>query len=91
MVGGGDSALEEATFASRFASKVTLLHRRAELRGSKIMQERAASNPKIDFAWNSEIVAIGGEESVQGLTVRDTQTGRDARTGRHRSVHRDRA
>ena len=55
VVGGGDSAIEEATFLSRFGSKVTLIHRREELRASKIMQERAFADPKIDFAWNSEV------------------------------------
>lgn len=75
VVGGGDSAIEEATFVSRFASSVTMVHRREELRASKIMQDRARNDPKISFAWNTEIASITGEESVNGLTVRDTVTG----------------
>jgi len=75
VVGGGDSAIEEATFLSRFGSKVTLIHRRDELRASKIMQERAFADPKIDFAWNSEVVEIHGEDQLTGLTLRDTVTG----------------
>jgi thioredoxin reductase (NADPH) len=75
VVGGGDSALEEATFLSRFASKVTLVHRRGELRASKIMQERAFADPKIDFAWNSAVEQIHGEDKVTGLTLVDTVTG----------------
>jgi thioredoxin reductase (NADPH) len=75
VVGGGDSAIEEATFLSRFGSKVTIIHRRGELRASKIMQERAFADPKIEFAWNSEVAAIHGEDKLTGLTLRDTQTG----------------
>jgi len=75
VVGGGDSALEEATFLSRFGSKVTLVHRRDELRGSKIMQERALADPKIEVAWNSEVASINGDEKLEGLTLRDTVTG----------------
>lgn len=75
VVGGGDSALEEATFLTRFAKTVTLIHRRGELRGSKIMQERALTNEKINIAWNSEIAAIRGEENLTGVTLRDTVTG----------------
>jgi thioredoxin reductase (NADPH) len=75
VVGGGDSALEEATFLSRFGSKVTVIHRRDELRASKIMQDRAFSDPKIDFAWNSEVAEIHGEDKLTGLTLRDTVTG----------------
>ncbi|WP_310961773.1 thioredoxin-disulfide reductase [Nocardioides terrisoli] len=75
VVGGGDSALEEATFLSRFGSKVTLIHRRDALRGSKIMQERALADPKIDVAWNSEVAEINGEDKLTGLTLRDTVTG----------------
>src|SRR3954452_15743005 len=75
VVGGGDSALEEATFLSRFAGKVTLVHRRADLRASKIMQERAFADPKIEFAWNSAVETIHGEEKLTGLTLVDTVTG----------------
>ncbi len=75
VVGGGDSAVEEATFLSRFGSKVTLIHRRGELRASKIMQERALNDPKIDVAWNSAVEAIHGEDKLTGLTLVDTVTG----------------
>ena len=75
VVGGGDSAVEEATFLSRFASKVTLIHRREELRASKIMQDRAFADPKIEFAWNSEVAAIHGDDKLSGVTLRDTVTG----------------
>ena len=75
VVGGGDSAIEEATFLSRFASKVTLVHRRSELRASKIMQDRAFADPKIEFAWNSAVESIHGEDKVAGLTLVDTVTG----------------
>ena len=75
VVGGGDSAVEEATFHSRFASKVTLIHRRDELRASKIMQERAFADPKIEFAWNSEVAEIHGDDKLTGVTLRDTVTG----------------
>ena len=75
VVGGGDSALEEATFLSRFGSKVTLIHRRDQLRGSAIMQERALADPKIEVAWNSEVASINGEDKLESLTLRDTVTG----------------
>jgi thioredoxin reductase (NADPH) len=75
VVGGGDSALEEALFLTRFATKVTVLHRRDELRASKIMQERAFANPKIEFRWNSVITDVCGDTKVSGLTLRDTVTG----------------
>lgn len=75
VVGGGDSAVEEATFLTRFAKRVTLVHRRDELRASKIMADRAKADPKIEFAWNSEVVAIHGDDKVTGVTLRDTRTG----------------
>ena len=75
VVGGGDSAVEEATFLTKFARSVTLIHRRDELRASKIMSERAAANDKIVFAWNSEVTAIHGDAKVTGVTLTDTVTG----------------
>jgi len=75
VVGGGDSALEEATFLTRFASKVTLVHRRDELRASKIMQERAFADDKIEFAWNSEIAQLVGDDRLESVVLRDTTTG----------------
>jgi thioredoxin reductase (NADPH) len=75
VVGGGDSALEEATFLTRFARSVTLVHRRDALRGSKIMQERALANEKMRFAWNSAVEEIQGEAKVSGIVLRDTVTG----------------
>ena len=75
VVGGGDSALEEATFRTRFARSVTLIHRRDSLRASKIMQERAFNDPKIQFAWNSEVVDVLGDAKVSGVVLKDTVTG----------------
>jgi thioredoxin reductase (NADPH) len=75
VVGGGDSAMEEATFLTRFARSVTIVHRRDSLRASKIMQDRALSNPKIQFAWNSEVLEMVGEDRITGLRLRDGTTG----------------
>jgi thioredoxin reductase (NADPH) len=75
VVGGGDSALEEATFLTRFADTVTLVHRRDSLRASKIMQERAFANDKIRFAWNSEVAEVVGDDKLSALVLRDTVTG----------------
>jgi thioredoxin reductase (NADPH) len=75
VVGGGDSALEEANFLTRFADKVTLVHRRKELRASKIMQDRAFANPKIDLRWNTLVDEVVGEQRVEALRLRDTETG----------------
>lgn len=75
VVGGGDSAVEEATFLSRFASSVTLIHRRDELRASKIMAARAQRDPKISFAWNSVVTALNGDTTLTSVTLSDTITG----------------
>jgi thioredoxin reductase (NADPH) len=75
VIGGGDSAIEEATFLTRFASKVYLVHRRDTLRASKIMQERAFADPKLEMVWNSEVAEIQGEDRLEGLVLRDTVTG----------------
>ena len=77
VVGGGDSAVEEATFLTRFASKVYLIHRRSELRASRIMQQRAMNDKKIEFVWNSEVAEILGEEKVTGLKLKDSVTGQE--------------
>jgi len=75
VVGGGDTAMEEATFLSRFAKSVTIVHRRNTLRASKAMQDRAFADPKIKFAWDSEVAEIHGEQKLSGLTLRNTTTG----------------
>jgi len=75
VVGGGDSALEEATFLTKFADKVTVVHRRDELRASKIMQDRALANPKIEFLWNAQVTDIFGDTSVSGIELTDTVDG----------------
>ncbi len=78
VIGGGDSALEEATFLTRFARSVTVVHRRDTLRASKIMQQRAMSNPKIKFAWDSEVAEVLGEDRVSGLRLRNVKTGEES-------------
>ena len=74
VIGGGDSAVEEATFLTKFASKVTLVHRRDKLRASKIMQDRAMNNEKIAFQWNSSLEEVMGDEVVTGVRLRNSQT-----------------
>ena len=79
VVGGGDSALEEATFLTRFARSVTLIHRRDTLRASKIMQERARANPKISYAWDSEVVeAVGADGKLRAVKLRNLKTGEES-------------
>ena len=78
VVGGGDSAIEEATFLTRFARSVTVVHRRDKLRASKIMQHRAISNPKIKFAWDSEVAEVLGQDRVSGLRLRNIKTGEES-------------
>jgi thioredoxin reductase (NADPH) len=77
VIGGGDSALEEALFLTRFGKSVTLVHRRDTLRASKIMQERAFANPKIKFQWDSDVVSMEGEGKISGLRVRNVHTGEE--------------
>lgn len=75
VVGGGDSAVEEATFLTKFASKVTLIHRRDSLRASKIMADRAKANPKIEFLWNTEVIDVLGDTKMEALQLKNTVTG----------------
>jgi thioredoxin reductase (NADPH) len=79
VVGGGDSAMTEAIFLTRFASKVYVIHRRDSLKASKIMQDRALANAKIEFVWNTEVTAITGEGAVESVTLRDTVDGSERR------------
>ena len=90
VVGGGDSAIEEATFLTRFGSKVYLIHRRDELRASKIMQERAFADPKLEMVWNSEVAAINGADKLSRDPARHGHRRRPP-ARRHRDVHRDRS
>ena len=78
VVGGGDSAMEEANFLTRFASKVFVIHRRDSLRASKIMVERATANPKIEFIWNTEVIDVLGEDKVTGLKLRNLISGEES-------------
>ena len=91
VVGGGDSAIEEATFLTRFADKVTIIHRRDELRASKIMQDRAFANPKIEFLWNHTVTAIHGTDKVEGDRGHQHRRRIGREPGRDRPVRRDRA
>jgi thioredoxin reductase (NADPH) len=79
VVGGGDTAMEEATFLARFARTVTVIHRRDELRASRIMQQRAFDNPKISFLWDSEPIDVMGEDKMTGLVVRNVKTGEESK------------
>jgi thioredoxin reductase (NADPH) len=79
VVGGGDTAMEEALFLTRFATKVTVIHRRDELRASKIMQERAFKNEKIEFLWDSEVAEVLGETEVEGLRINSNKTGEESK------------
>ena len=78
VVGGGDSAMEEATFLTRFATKVTVVHRRDKLRASKVMQERAFANPKIRFVWDSVVTEVLGDQAVEGVRLRNVRTGQES-------------
>jgi len=78
VVGGGDSAMEEATFLTKFASKVIIVHRREELRASKIMQDRAFKNDKIEFVWNSEVIEVKGDKKVEAVRLKNLVTGEES-------------
>jgi len=77
VIGGGDTAMEEATFLTKFASTVTIIHRRDKLRASKFMQKRAMENPKIKFRWNAVVTEVLGTQKVEGLRIKDTVTGKE--------------
>jgi thioredoxin reductase (NADPH) len=77
VIGGGDAAIEEATYLAKFATEVIVIHRRDSLRASKIMQSRAQANPKIKFIWNSEVVEILGDEKVEGIKIKNLLTGKE--------------
>ena len=79
VIGGGDSAMEEATFLTRFAKSVTVIHRRDALRASQAMIDRAMADPKIKWAWNSQVVGMDGETKLTGITLKDTVTGEKRR------------
>ena len=81
VVGGGDSALEEATFLTKFATRVHLIHRRSELRASKIMQDRARANPRISFNWNSRVTELLGDNTLEGVMLENTVTGQQSKLG----------
>jgi thioredoxin reductase (NADPH) len=83
VVGGGDTAMEEATFLTRFAKSVTVIHRRDKLRASKIMQEKAFKNPKIKFIWDTEVLEINGTHSVESLRLRSLKTGEESQLAVH--------
>jgi thioredoxin reductase (NADPH) len=78
VIGGGDTAMEEATFLTRYASHVTVIHRRDSLRASKIMQDRAFKNPKISFIWDSDVVEVLGDDAITGLRLRNVKTGEES-------------
>lgn len=81
VVGGGDTAMEEASFLTKFASKVTVIHRRDELRASKVMQQRAFDNEKIEFVWNSELYEVNGTTVVEGIKIKNNETGEISELG----------
>jgi thioredoxin reductase (NADPH) len=81
VIGGGDTAVEEATFLTRFATEVALIHRRDKLRASKIMQQRALDHPKVKTEWNTEVAEVLGDDVVSGLRLRDTETGEEREEG----------
>ena len=87
VVGGGDSAVEEATFLTRYGSKVYIIHRRDEWRAQKLLQERALNNPKIEPIWHTVVEEIGGDKKVEWMRLKNIQTGEETASGRWRRVH----